>query len=45
MSADADGPTRTVADVLDDEQLEALADLNGLREARRALRDRGGETR
>lgn len=41
----SDAPAPTVADVLDEEQLKQLADLKGLREARRALRDRGGESR
>lgn len=43
MSAGS-APSPTVAEVLDEEQLEQLAALDGLREARRALRDRGGES-
>jgi hypothetical protein len=41
----SDAPAPTVADVLDEEDLEQLAAIDGLREARRALRNRGGECR
>lgn len=41
MSTHSDS-TPTVIDTLDEEALEALAELDGLREARRELRRRGG---